>query len=177
MYSATAAAVAKFRAEQARQDDGTHTLFRTLTAHRLADAEQRLIAERDPVQRAALRHADAEQAAEAQRLGRELLHTLGRASTRLIGKATKTVTRVFDRLSAVRRWVERERAALVAQLTSYADTVVSTLAWIARKAEAATTYFATGERTTEVPPLLDLHTHSLIAAPRPGPRAGATLAA
>ena len=171
MYSATAASVARLRARYAELDDDAPGWVRSLVGRRLESAEQRLIDERDPVQREVLAAAEAEQQTATSVMKK--LASAMKVSTAMkkMTSPLKRITKsVFSRLSAI---MERRRAEREARRVAF-------LAVVAR-IEAATDYarMVPIGNIADVPPppprLLDVA--SLVAAPRPGPVAGATLAA
>lgn len=168
MYSALAIRVMKERTSQVNPEN---PVLADLVAERRAAAERRLQAERDPAQREALRQADAERQAEAELIGQRLQDMLRpmRAMRDIVGRAAQAVTRMVDRMTALGRWVDEQRAARVARLTAHLNIIVSTLTLIVQRQTADALHLTNGRITSEAKPLLDEHVHSLLAAPRPGP--------
>lgn len=179
MYSATAAHVARLRVQYAELDDDTPAGLLALVEDRLEGAEQRLIAERDPVQREALRQADADRAAELEELLSapsvgERLRSSGvgdvvkrmSAAWGVIAEMTSTSRAVAE----MAREQDKAEAERQARAMSFLNIVMSALQVASKRLDATTNYLLVRVKTTTgIEPLLDLHTHSLVAAPRPGP--------
>ena len=195
MYSALAIQVMKANADQqrraAREDHDPSSAFTQLRTHfdaaherRWQDDKRRLEAERDPVQREALRRADAEQRAENARAEaqfrakmRRIAQMTGIAS-QAVNKAERSVKRMLDRLSALRRVVDQAKEVRDARLQTYRLIVVSTLTLILGQQQALALWRVrlAADRHADPPPqLLDIG--AVISAPRPGPYAGTALAA
>lgn len=188
MYSAWAIQRMTSRAKQgpAREDQDPGSLFAQMQAdidaedeRRRQDDERRLEAERDPVQREALRRADAEQRAELAHAVAQL-QAGTRRITRLTARASQSgsktagdARRMLHSLLALHQIADRAERALVARLTSYRLVTLSTLTLIMRQQQALTIWRVrlAVDSATEPPPQL-LDTGAVISAPRPGPRAG-----
>lgn len=131
MYSAVAIQVMKQRATPLPD----HPVLADLFAERLDAAEQRLIAERDPDRRAALRAADAQRRTQAAQAATSVMTKMASAMkiSSVMKKMTSPLKRitksVFSRLSAI---MERRRAEREARRVSFRDVVA--------RIEAATNY-------------------------------------
>lgn len=180
MYSATAAAVAKLRATVARlsgDQDGIAALLLPVYQDRLAAAQARLIAERDPAQREALRLADAAERAQTEQAAQKLSTAMEKISAPIantmekISAPVKAMTHTaFARVAAL---MERAKAKREAVRLAYTDVVSAVLT----RKTINPSYPPVGGIATQVAQLLDLQVQSLIAAPRPGPVAGTAPAA
>ncbi len=177
MYSATAIDVAKLRAKVARlsrDQDRIAVVLLPMYRDRLRVAQARLIAERDPEQREALRLADAQDRAQTRQIARKFYAVMAKISAPIahaMGKIKSVTHTAFARAAAMMERAKAKREAVRLSYTAVVSVVLTPKTITPR-------CFASGEATsTEVEPLLDLQVHSLIAAPRPGPLAGTALAA
>lgn len=188
MYSPLAIQVMQFPAERQRPSTvGNHGPLASLARIRAdndAEAERRLAAERDPVQREALRRDDADQRADdAQALAQfkaRMRRIPGVTAPRGIVTRTEAVgqRRMLGRITDLKRLADRAKEARDARLTSYRLIVVSTLTLILdlQQALAVWRIRLASDRLPYPPPQLRDVT-AVISAPRPGPFAGTALAA
>lgn len=187
MYSPLAIQVMQFPAERQRPSTvGNHGPLASLARIRAdndAEAERRLAAERDPVQREALRRDDADQrAADAQALAQfraRVRRIAGVTAPRGMVTRTETVVhRMLGGITDLKRLADRAKEARDARLTSYRLIVVSTLTLILdlQQALAVWRMRLASDRLPYPPPQLRDVT-AVISAPRPGPFAGTALAA
>jgi hypothetical protein len=187
MYSPLAIQVMQFPAERQRPSTvGNHGPLASLARIRAdidAEAERRLAAERDPVQREALRRADAVQRANdaqaAAQFKARMRRIAGVTAPRDMATSTEAVVqRMLGRITALKRLADRAKEARDARLTSYRLIVVSTLTLILRLQQSLAVWRVrlASDRHSDSPPQLRDVT-AVISAPRPGPFAGTALAA